>query len=503
MKIRTKKEVFEFYEYFKSLTDLKVFIKENNKFINVDDLEDKIIIVYDELSKMNTSIKSSILSWIVVKQFNFKHTRPNNINFWLERGFGIDEFNEYNKSRYSNNQFNVSVKNGQILPLNSDNENIFHYGNFKFKSFGAPKCNLCKTELELIPSLGRYNINGCINVNCETHKNKEIDSIRQLGFLPLEVYFNKNKRLNISNKLNKEYWLLNGFTYLESLLEIEKIKITLTNINVNTFEYYKLTTDMCDDDIKNIIATPTTVLYWLNKGLTLNEAKFKISELQTENANKFAKLRKDNPNNYSATTHTQLGYWLNKGYVENEAKDKVTKRQKTFSKEICIEKYGEEEGLKIFTERQNKWSKSLITGGNLNIGYSKISQELFKVLLDSYNIEDRNNIYFATHNKEYKLDKCESEGGIWLYDFTDINNKKIIEFHGDMFHGNPKKYKATDYPHPFRKTITAQDMWDKDKRKLSIAIKEGFEMFVIWDSEYRWGNKQEIINKCIAFLSKK
>ena len=111
--------------------------------------------------------------------------------------------------------------------------------------------------------------------------------------------------------------------------------------------------------------------------------------------------------------------------------------------------------------------------------------------------------YFATHNKEYKLDKCESEGGIWLYDFTDINNKKIIEFHGDMYHGNPKKYKATDYPHPFRKTITAQDMWNKDKRKLNVAIKEGFEMLVIWDSEYRWGNKQEIINKCIDFLSKK
>ena len=123
--------------------------------------------------------------------------------------------------------------------------------------------------------------------------------------------------------------------------------------------------------------------------------------------------------------------------------------------------------------------------------------------METYDIDNRNNIYFATHNKEYKLDKCESEGGIWLYDFTDINNKKIIEFHGDMFHGNPKKYKATDYPHPFRKTITAQKMWDKDKRKLDVAIEEGFGVLVIWDSEYRWGNKQEIINKCVAFLNKK
>jgi hypothetical protein len=28
-------------------------------------------------------------------------------------------------------------------------------------------------------------------------------------------------------------------------------------------------------------------------------------------------------------------------------------------------------------------------------------------------------------------------------------------------------------------------------------------VLVIWDSEYRWGNKQEIINKCAAFLNKK
>jgi hypothetical protein len=69
-----------------------------------------------------------------------------------------------------------------------------------------------------------------------------------------------------------------------------------------------------------------------------------------------------------------------------------------------------------------------------------------------------------------------------------------------MFHGNPKKYLAEDCPHPFRKSIKAQEMWDKDKRKLDVANEAGFEVLYIWDSEYRWGNKQEIINKCIKFL---
>lgn len=83
-----------------------------------------------------------------------------------------------------------------------------------------------------------------------------------------------------------------------------------------------------------------------------------------------------------------------------------------------------------------------------------------------------------------------------------IKTSKGIEFHGDMFHGNPNKYKTNDYPHPFRKTITAQEMWNKDKRKLDVATEKGFEVLIIWDSEYRWGNKQEIINKCLEFLNK-
>ena len=316
----------------------------------------------------------------------------------------------------------------------------------------------------------------------------------------------RNKELKQRNRLCEEYWINKGHTKKEAINEISKQQQKSSKC-VKTYhgKSKKMLKEKgySDEDIKRICLIPTNSEFWVNRGYSENEAKFKISELQTENANKFAKLRKDNPNNYSATTHTQLGYWLNKGYSKKESKIKLSERQKTFSKEICIKKYGEEEGKKRFTERQNKWSKSLTNGGNLKIGYSKISQDLFNVLLETYDIDNRNNIYFATHNKEYKLDKCESEGGIWLYDFTDTNNKKIIEFHGDMFHGNPKKYKATDYPHPFRKTITAQDMWNKDKRKLNVAIEEGFDVLVIWDSEYRWGNKQEIINKCIAFINKK
>ena len=46
-------------------------------------------------------------------------------------------------------------------------------------------------------------------------------------------------------------------------------------------------------------------------------------------------------------------------------------------------------------------------------------------------------------------------------------------------------------------------MWDNDIEKIRVANKNGYEVLTIWDSEYRWGNKQEIINKCKKFLNLK
>jgi len=63
--------------------------------------------------------------------------------------------------------------------------------------------------------------------------------------------------------------------------------------------------------------------------------------------------------NYKKSSKRCIEYWVNLGFSEEESKNKVSEHQKTFSKEKCIEKYGEEEGMKIFLERQERWQKSL------------------------------------------------------------------------------------------------------------------------------------------------
>lgn len=194
---------------------------------------------------------------------------------------------------------------------------------------------------------------------------------------------------------------------------------------------------------------------------------------------------------------TRIDYYLNLGYSEEESKQKLKERQTTFSKEKCIEKFDEIEGLRIFTERQIKWQTKLNSNGNLKCGFSKISQELFYSIFKKYNINDLDNIHFATKNSEYKIKK--ESGGIWLYDFVDLNKMKIIEYNGDIYHANPNIYKFNDTPHPFRKNILAKEIWEKDDLKLNLAKNQNFEVLIIWDSEYRL-NKEKTLEKCLKFL---
>jgi hypothetical protein len=214
--------------------------------------------------------------------------------------------------------------------------------------------------------------------------------------------------------------------------------------------------------------------------------EFKNYESDEERLNFIKSVNEEKPN------PTKLEYWIDKGFTEDESIEKRRERQTTFNLDKCIEKYGTEDGERIFTERQIKWQNSLLKNGNLKQGYSKSSQQLF----DSISINKKDSLY-ATNGGEFRLPK--NGGGIWMYDFVYLKNKKIIEYNGDQYHANPNIFKSDDYPHPFRKGRKSEEIWEKDKIKLDVAKSHGFEVLVIWDSEYR-KNKKETIQKCLDFL---
>ncbi len=197
---------------------------------------------------------------------------------------------------------------------------------------------------------------------------------------------------------------------------------------------------------------------------------------------------------------TNLEYWLLKGFDEEDAKLKLKERQTTFTLDKCIEKYGEDRGIQVYTDRQKRWQTSLLENRNLKCGYSQVSQELFLSISKFYDNTSRfSNVYFAVKNKEYFISTSES---FFVYDFVDIEYKRIIEYNGDKYHANPDKYNESDCPNPFRKDKTAKEIWKKDQKKNQVAESVGFEVLVIWDSEYK-KSKSKVLERCIDFLKLK
>jgi hypothetical protein len=192
---------------------------------------------------------------------------------------------------------------------------------------------------------------------------------------------------------------------------------------------------------------------------------------------------------------TDIQYYLNQGLSPEDAKAALSKRQTTFNKEICIEKYGEVEGLKRWEERQSKWKKSLVDGGNMTSGYSKVSQELF----DSIErvMGSRENFKYATKGGEFGITEGEKT---YQYDFIDTENNKIIEYNGDLFHANPRMFESSDCPNPFRENLTSSEIWDYDKVKLDLADQNGYEVLVIWESDYN-SDSTKVLGECVKFLS--
>ena len=85
--------------------------------------------------------------------------------------------------------------------------------------------------------------------------------------------------------------------------------------------------------------------------LTLKEKQINISKVQK----KVKSSIKEHPENQN----TKLEYYKKRGLSDNEAENALKKRQSTFSKEICIEKYVLIKGIEIFEKRQSKWQETL------------------------------------------------------------------------------------------------------------------------------------------------
>lgn len=158
--------------------------------------------------------------------------------------------------------------------------------------------------------------------------------------------------------------------------------------------------------------------------------------------------------------NTRLSYYTDLGYDEDTAREMLAERQRTYK------------------------------GGS----YSKSAEELINLVLED-KIDDPK--FLHGHNeKRFSYD----DNGVtkyFRYDLTNEETKRIIEFNGDFWHGNPEKYDPQDI-----NTITGQtyeSISERDAFKQQIAVNNGYSVIVIWESDFK-KNKDSIVETCKKFI---
>jgi len=178
-------------------------------------------------------------------------------------------------------------------------------------------------------------------------------------------------------------------------------------------------------------------------------------------------------------------YYIEK-YGENYAN--ILRRVKdTLSLDSYISRHGIEEGTKLYKHRCKQLSefakehKSVLHFNPSNF-YSKVSQRFFK---DLHLLLGEVFCMYGENNGEYFIYEPVTKQ-IYFYDF--ICNNKIIEFHGDYWHKNPRFYEPD------------MVVMEKDMRKKIAAEDKGKKLLVIWEYDY-YKNPELTLQTALNFIN--
>lgn len=318
----------------------------------------------------------------------------------------------------------------------------------------------------------------------------------------LEVIYQKLiPRSNLTRK-SKKYWIVRGWSADEAYIKSKENKqkncksiysrqFWLEKINPATSKNYTIE----EADFERNSRRPIRKEYWIKKGYTESESIDLALKTKDQN-NKKGAAAVVNSEVRRITSKRCIEYYTARGFDEQEATKMLSESQKFFSKEICIKKYGQIEGEAIWSSRQQRWQATLSAKSSeekARINRLKLSKGITvskaeKILLEKIKLVVPDVVHqFTLFNSGKKQ---------YVYDI--MANKKIIEYHGDFWHSNPDMYES-EYLNP-RTKIRAVDRWALDDLKLKFAQQQGYEVLVVWENDFK-KNKNEIIDKCIQFLT--
>jgi hypothetical protein len=206
----------------------------------------------------------------------------------------------------------------------------------------------------------------------------------------------------------------------------------------------------------------------------------RVERAQTTNKQRLA----ENPNHQLRPN--QLQYHLNKGLSLEEAKAAQKVRQTTFNRAICIEKHGLEEGMVVWQRRQNDWLNSLKKSG-MYLGVSKVSKELIAAVAEHVTGLTTEHTVRLGPKKWAKVDCIHTD------------KRKVLEFYGDYWHGNPNIYGADDLIKGWDDVMPVCERWEADKIRQQNIESVGYKMFIVWEKDFTT-NREETINACVKFF---
>lgn len=183
-------------------------------------------------------------------------------------------------------------------------------------------------------------------------------------------------------------------------------------------------------------------------------------------------------------------------YVEKYGKVEGTKRyhivcsQKSLSLHNFERKYGEVEGLKQYRAYISKNS----------VGVSQVSQELFKKIDDALGDFANDSFFYLKNYEQEVVIKSTDDGETKIAKLDYALNDKVIEFNGDYWHANPALYSADDMIlRSGGKRELVKDIWDREAKRTTALVKQGFKVHVVWESDYR-EDPEKVVAECVNFL---
>jgi len=186
---------------------------------------------------------------------------------------------------------------------------------------------------------------------------------------------------------------------------------------------------------------------------------------------------------------TTLRYYLNRGFTEEVAKQMLSDRQRTFTLDKCIAKYGIEEGYNRWCERQRKWLSNY-----KRVNYSKISQELFiSVYKELINVGFCDKVYFAKLDKNNQIHdtpnnyefRLKLNNSYILPDFFIPSLNLILEFDGTYYHRDTPENKL------------------REERRNQNIIDSGYSIIHITENEYNENKHYTVLNVVNKILKMK